>query len=152
MVARAPGPEYRNVDAFLDAITGCDSGGGFRVHRNAGTFRTHSDVPERSETGTGTSSQAATTVCDLIPVFRSEGSGDTIGTLLDELADDIDDAAASGGRLPFTGDALRQHYRQVLRDNGADDVLQELRHRRAEQVACRLLPLVFPATGQGYPA
>lgn len=86
------------------------------------------------------------------PTVEQRALAAEIIALVVELATDLDDAIAVGGKLPFDGEALRQHYRDAVRQHPLHDVLDDLHRRRAEQVECRLLPLVFPATGRGEPA
>ena len=75
-----------------------------------------------------------------------------IGAIVHELAEDLDGAARLGGRFAFSGDDLRAFYSRVARLQAPEAVLDDLRHRRAEQVACRLCPLTWPAARRGNPA
>jgi hypothetical protein len=75
-----------------------------------------------------------------------------VAELVAELATDLDDAIALGGKLPFDGEALRQHYRDAVRQHPLPDVRDDLHVRRAEQVECRLCELTYPCRVPGIPA
>ena len=63
-----------------------------------------------------------------------------LALLVTEMADDLDGAARFGD-LPFTGEQLRQHFRDGLRQFGVEAALAEARIRYAAQVVCDVLPL-----------
>jgi len=86
------------------------------------------------------------------PTVEQRALAAEIVALVVELSDDLDDATATGARLQFTGEQLRQHYREQVRQHPLHVVLDDLHRRRAEQVLCRLCELSFPATVPGIPA
>ena len=142
------------LNVFLDAIRGSTSKGHSGHHWTAGLSHAESNSPTESKTQFGHLTDEAATGYSHSPTVQPEhGNGntmDSIRNLVVELADDIDNASRFGA-LPFTGEQLKTHYREMVRVHPLDAVLTDLRHRRAEQVECRVLPLTVPATGRGVP-
>lgn len=150
-------PDCRTLNVFLCEITGSKSGASLDatgLPDSAVHSPVHSPTVRRSPEGSRTLNQLQDN--GLAPQSDSPAKVrdcmQQIAELVAELATDLDDAIALGGKLPFDGECLRQRYRDAVRQRPLADVLDDLLHRRIEQVECRLLPLVFPATGRGEPA
>lgn len=148
-------PDCRTLSAFLCEITGSESGASLdatglpdsAVHSPA-----HSPAVRRSPEGSRTLNRLQGN--GLAPQSGSpaklQDCMQQIAELVAELATDLDDAIALGGRLPFSGEDLRAHYRDAVRQNPLPTVLEDLRIRRRQQVECRLPALVLPCPPAGH--
>lgn len=156
-IVPASPPDCRTLDVFLCEITGSESGASLdatglpdsAVHSPA-----HSPTVRWSPEGRRTPNHLQDN--GLAPQSDSPAKVrdcmQQVADLVAELATDLDDAIALGGKLPFSGEALRQFYREQVRQHPLHDVLDDLHRRRREQVECRLCALMFPAPVPGAPA
>lgn len=131
-------PDCRTLTTFLCDITGSGS------PPQTGLRRTP-DSPADSDLLTGLRSGSGESGYVLSPAVRREPGNDRalaeLTLLVDEMADNLDRAIAAGGDLPFSGEQLREYFREALRVFGVEAALAEARIRYWAQVECQVMPL-----------
>jgi len=70
---------------------------------------------------------------------------DDLDAIVDEMAADVE--AMRAGTVPFRGEALREHYRAMVRRQGVAPALADAQHRYQQQVIGNLLPLAEASNG-----
>ena len=89
-----------------------------------------------------------TNTCDGVTASEVGAPAMGLQLMLHEMAEDIDDVAAAGGEMPYSGHDLRQHYDAIVEQHGLAAATADARDRYRHQAQCtrpdQLSPLTFP--------